>query len=196
MKIIGLTGGSGTGKGTVAARMRECGAGWVDADAVYRTLCRENTEMLAALNRAFGGVTDKNGALDRPKLAAIVFADPEKLSRLNQITSPYIRAASRAAIEAQSGCPIVLYDAPTLFEAGADSLCETVVGVLAAREERIRRVMARDGIDEQAAFARISAQPDDDFYRAKCRYIIENNGDLAALWRDTDALYSILSKGE
>ena len=120
MKIIGLTGGSGTGKGTVAARMRSLGAGWVDADAVYRTLCAENREMLSALDTAFGGVTDANGVLDRPKLAKIVFSDPAKLQQLNEITTPYIRKASLEAIRAQSACPIVLYDAPTLFEAGAE----------------------------------------------------------------------------
>lgn len=196
MKIIGLTGGSGTGKGTVAARMRERGAGWVDADAVYRRLCAENREMLAALDAAFGGVLEETGALDRPKLARLVFSDPDRLRELNRITTPYIRAASRAAIQAQAACPIVLYDAPTLFEAGADDLCEKTVGVLADTETRIRRVMARDGISEQAARARILAQPDDGFYRARCDYILENNGDLAALWRETDALYTILSKGE
>lgn len=196
MKIIGLTGGSGTGKGTVAARMRELGAGWVDADAVYRDLCAANREMLAALNAAFGGVTDETGALDRPKLAKIVFSDPEKLAKLNEITIPYIRAASLDAMQAQADCPVVLYDAPTLFEAGADDLCEKTIGVLAGTETRVQRVMARDGISEEAARARILAQPDDGFYRARCDYILENNGDLAALWRETDALYTILSKGD
>lgn len=196
MKIIGLTGGSGTGKGTVAARMRELGAGWVDADAVYRDLCAANREMLAALNAAFGGVTDETGALDRPKLAKIVFSDPEKLAKLNEITIPYIRAASLDAMQAQADCPVVLYDAPTLFEAGADDLCEKTIGVLADTETRVQRVMARDGISEEAARARILAQPDDGFYRARCDYILENNGDLAALWRETDALYTILSKGD
>ena len=196
MKIIGLTGGSGTGKGTVAARMRELGAGWVDADAVYRGLCAENREMLTALDTAFGGVLDENGVLDRPKLAKIVFSDPDKLAQLNAITVPYIRTASLAAIRAQADCPIVLYDAPTLFEAGADTWCAQTVGVLADLETRVRRVMARDGLPEAAARARILAQPDDGFYRARCDYIIQNNGDLAALWRETDALYTILSKGE
>ena len=196
MKIIGLTGGSGTGKGTVAARMRELGAGWVDADAVYRDLCAANREMLAALNAAFGGVTDETGALDRPKLAKIVFSDPAKLAKLNEITIPYIRAASLDAMQAQADCPIVLYDAPTLFEAGADDLCEKTIGVLADTETRVQRVMARDGISEEAARARILAQPDDGFYRARCDYILENNGDLAAMWRETDALYTILSKGD
>ena len=196
MKIIGLTGGSGVGKGTVAARMRELGAGWVDADAVYRALCATNRGMLAALDAAFGGVLDENDALDRPRLAQIVFSDPEKLAKLNEITIPYIRAASLEAMQAQADCPIVLYDAPTLFEGGVDDLCAQTVGVLADLETRVQRVMARDGISDAAARARILAQPDDDFYRARCDYIIENNGDLAALWRDTDALYTILSKGE
>ncbi|MDO5142396.1 MAG: dephospho-CoA kinase [Eubacteriales bacterium] len=196
MKIIGLTGGSGTGKGTVAARMRTLGAGWVDADAVYRTLCAQDTAMLAALDAAFGGVLDAHGALDRPKLAQVVFADPAKLAELTAITRPYIRAASLEALHAQADRPIVLYDAPTLFEAGVDDLCAQVVGVLADTETRVRRVMARDGLTEQAARARIDAQPDDGFYRARCDYIVQNDGDLAALWQQTDALYTILSKGE
>ncbi len=179
----------------MAARMQALGAGWVDADAVYRDLCAHDRTMLAALDAAFGGVLDAFGRLDRPKLAAIVFSDPAKLRQLNEITRPYIRAASLAAIQAQSSCPIVLYDAPTLFEAGAADLCERVIGVLADPEIRVQRVMARDGIDEAAARARIAAQPDDGFYRARCDYILENNGDLAALQQETDALYEKLIKG-
>lgn len=194
MKIIGLTGGSGTGKGTVAARMRALGAGWVDADAVYRTLCTENREMLSALDTAFGGVTDANGALDRPKLAKIVFSDPAKLQELNAITTPYIRKASLDAIHAQDNCPIVLYDAPTLFEAGADDFCDEIVAVLAPHDTRVARIIERDGLSDEAARARIDAQPNDAFYREKCHFIIENNGDLDTLYRDTDALYSQLIK--
>ena len=196
MRIIGLTGGSGTGKGTFAALLREKGAGWVDADAVYRTLCAENRDMLAALDAAFGGVLDQNGALDRPKLASIVFADPEKLKKLNAITLPYIRAASLEAMRAQGDCPFVLYDAPTLFEVGADDLCERIIGVLADTEVRVQRIMARDGLDETAARARIGAQPDADFYRARCDYIVENNGGLADLQRQADAIFEDLCKGE
>lgn len=196
MRIIGLTGGSGTGKGTFAALIREKGAGWVDADAVYRTLCAENREMLRELDVAFGGVLDQNGALDRPKLASIVFADPEKLKQLNAITLPYIRAASLEAMRAQGDCPFVLYDAPTLFEVGADDLCECIIGVLADTEVRVQRIMARDGLDDAAARARIGAQPDADFYRARCDYIVENNGGLADLQRQADAIFEDLCKGE
>lgn len=196
MRIIGLTGGSGTGKGTFAALLREKGVGWVDADAVYRTLCAENREMLAALDAAFGGVLNQSGALDRPKLASIVFADPEKLKQLNAITLPYIRAASLEAMRAQGDCPFVLYDAPTLFEVGADDLCERIIGVLAETETRVQRIMARDGLDDVAARARIGAQPDADFYRARCDYIVENNGGLTDLQRQADAIFEDLCKGE
>lgn len=196
MRIIGLTGGSGTGKGTFAALLREKGAGWVDADAVYRTLCAEKREMLRELGTAFGGVLDQNGALDRPKLASIVFADPEKLKKLNEITLPYIRAASLEAMREQGDCPFVLYDAPTLFEVGADDLCERIIGVLAETETRVQRIMARDGLDDAAARACIGAQPDADFYRARCDYIVENNGGLADLQRQADAIFEDLCKGE
>ena len=196
MRIIGLTGGSGTGKGTFAALLRDKGAGWVDADAVYRTLCAQNREMLAALDAAFGGVLDENGAPDRPKLARIVFADPAKLRQLNEITLPYIRTASLDEMRAQGDCPFVLYDAPTLFEAGADDLCERIIGVLADTEVRVQRIMARDGLDEAAARARIGAQPDADFYRARCDYIVENNDDLADLQRQADAILKDLCKGD
>lgn len=196
MRIIGLTGGSGTGKGTFAALLRDKGAGWVDADAVYRTLCAQNRDMLHALDTAFGGVLDENGALDRPKLAAIVFSDPAKLRQLNAITLPYIRAASLDAMRAQGDCPFVLYDAPTLFEVGADDLCERVIGVLADTEVRVSRIMARDGLDEAAARARVAAQPDAAFYRARCQYIVENNGGLADLQRQADAIFEVLRKGD
>lgn len=196
MKIIGLTGGSGTGKGTAAAFLREKGAGWVDADAVYRRLCAENRQMLLALEAAFPGVLTENGALDRPKLAKIVFSDPEKLKKLNAVTTPYIRAASLEALEAQGDAPFVLYDAPTLFEAGADGFCQKTVAVLAGREERIARIMARDGLSREAARARVLAQPDDAFYRARCDYILENNGDAAALRAACGALFEKLIKGD
>lgn len=194
MRIIGLTGGSGTGKGTFAALLRDKGAGWVDADAVYRRLCAENRDMLSELDAAFGGVLDETGALDRKKLAAIVFADPDKLKMLNGITLPYIRAASLDEMRAQGDCPFVLYDAPTLYEVGADDLCERIIGVLADTEVRIKRIMARDGLDETAARARIGAQPDADFYRTRCDYIVENNGGIADLQQQADAIFENLAK--
>ncbi len=196
MKIIGLTGGSGSGKSAVAKIMRKLGAGSVDADSVYRQLCASNREMLDELDRAFGGVLTRSGALDRARLAGVVFGDPEKLRRLNEITFPYICEASLKKIQAQTDKPIVLLDAPTLFETGADKLCSDTVGIIADINVRLSRIMSRDGISHEAACSRIAAQPDESFYRQKCGHILINNGNLAGLRRDTDDLYKILIKGD
>ncbi len=196
MKIIGLTGGSGVGKGVVAKMMRELGAGWVDADAIYRKLCGTDKKMLSELDVEFGGVLTASGMLDRPKLAAIVFSDTGKLRRLNGITFPYIRKSALEEIRLQPHCPVVLFDAPTLFETGADSMCSDTVGVLADLRIRATRIMSRDNLSFEAAHARLAAQPDDDFYIERCGHILVNNGDLAALRRETDSLYKILTKGD
>ncbi len=196
MKIIGLTGGSGTGKGTVAQIMRELGAGWVDADAIYRRLCATDKEMLSELDGEFGGVLTQSGTLDRPKLAATVFSDARKLRRLNEITSPYIRKAALEEMRLQVSCPIVLFDAPTLFETGADSMCSDTVGVLADLNIRASRIMSRDNLTFEAAHARLAAQPADSFYISRCGHIIVNNGELAALRQETDSLYKILTEGD
>ncbi len=122
MKIIGLTGGSGTGKGTVAARMRALGAGWVDADAVYPPSVRR-TEILSALDTAFGGVSrHPNGVQTVEKLAKIVFSGPAKLQQLN-VTTVLSREASlsdsrRARVRHR------LFTMQALFEAGADDFCD------------------------------------------------------------------------
>lgn len=190
MAILGLTGGSGTGKSTVASLLAARGAGWVDADAVYHTLCVSCEPMLAALAQEFGAVRRPDGALDRSALARIVFSDPAALTRLGALTTPYIRRASQDALRALSDRPLVLYDAPTLFESGADDLCDDVIGVLAPYDVRVARIITRDGLTEAAARARIDAQPPDDFYRARCRYLIENNDGLDALRPLVDALYN------
>lgn len=194
MHIIGLTGGSGTGKSTVSEMFRQKGAGVVNADVVYHRLCSENQEMLAELAKAFGSIVTKDGNLNRPALAKIVFSDAEKLERLNRITLPYIRQASIEEIKAQCQREIVLYDAPTLFETGADTLCEDVIAVLAPKEMRISRIVARDKITQEAARARIEAQPTDAFYHAKCRWILQNDSDLETLQSKVDAVWVQLTQ--
>ncbi len=196
MKIIGLTGGSGAGKGVVAQIMRGLGAGAVDADAVYRRLCATDKEMLSELDGEFAGVLTDSGTLNRPKLAAAVFSDAGKLRRLNEITFPYIRKAALEEIRLQASRPIVLLDAPTLFETGADSMCSDTVGVLAGLQIRASRIMSRDNLGFEAARARLAAQPADSFYIKHCGHIIVNNGDLAMLRRETVSLYKILTEGD
>ena len=194
MKIIGLTGGSGTGKGTVAARMRSLGAGWVDADAVYRGLCAENREMLDALDAAFGGVTDENGALDRPKLAKIVFSDPEKLKLLNRTVFPFITREIEAQVDAaeSAGQKLLLLDAPTLYEAGADRLCRFVVAVCAPFELRLKRIVERDGLSREAALLRLSAQNGDAYYGEKADLVLYNDGTKEEFLQKADELIEML----
>ena len=183
MKIYGLTGGSGAGKSAAAQRLAAHGLGWVDADAVYRNLCVPESALLDALHAAFGDILTPDGALDRPALARLVFSDADALAHLNDLTRPYIWQASRERFEqlAAPGTDCILYDAPTLFQTGFDRLCDAVIGVVASRETRIARIMARDGLTRDAAAARIDAQPDSAFYREKCDFILENDGDLSAL---------------
>ena len=196
MKIIGLTGGSGTGKSTVAARFATHGAGVVDADAVYRTLCSTCQPMLRALRDVWGArIFTDDGALCRPALAEIVFHDAAKLAQLTQITTPYIRTACQQAFAALSACPLILYDAPTLYQSGTHTLCHAVIGVLAPLDLRIQRIVQRDALTPAAARARVLAQPDDAFYYARCQHIITNNNGLHALTQSVDTLYHQLIGG-
>lgn len=177
MKIIGLTGGSGAGKSVVAAEFKKLGAGIVDADAIYRKLCNENLDMLYEIENEFGDILTNDKKLDRAKLASIVFSDNNKLKRLNEITISYIKKASDENFKdlKNKGVKIALYDAPTLFQTGTNSMCDGVIGIIADRNTRIERIIKRDNISKQAAIARIDAQPDDNFYCERCQYIIENN---------------------
>lgn len=190
MKIYGLTGGSGAGKSAAAALLVQNGFGWVDADAVYRGLCVPGSALLDALHRAFGDILTPEGALDRPKLASVVFSDPARLEQLNDITRPHIWQASEQEFHklAEQGIDRILYDAPTLFQTGFDRSCDAVIGVVASRETRIQRIMQRDGLSETAAAARIDAQPDEAFYREKCDFVLENNGSLEELKEQVESL--------
>lgn len=191
MKILGLTGGSGTGKSAASAAFAQLGCGVIDADASYRMLCDTCKPMLDEIQSVFSDVLSTDGKLCRKKLGAIVFADRQKLLNLNAITHPYIRKAAQeafAAFEAQ-GCRLCIYDAPVLFEGGMDNLCDKTCAVLAQRETRIARIMARDAITEQYAALRIDAQNPDSFYQERCDYIMYNDMDLADLYEQVRRIY-------
>lgn len=197
MKILGLTGGSGVGKSAAGAVFTARGCGVLDADASYRELCDTCTPMLEEIQSVFHDVLTTDGKLDRKKLGALVFSDPEKLAQLNAITHPYIKQAARdafARMEAE-GVPLAVYDAPVLFEAQADAWCDVTAAVLADRETRIQRIMARDNISHEYAALRIGAQHDDEWYRSRCDFCLMNNGDLEALRQQVNTVIdTILSK--
>lgn len=191
MKILGLTGGSGTGKSAACTAFARLGCGVIDADATYRTLCDTCKPMLKEIQNVFGDVFYTDGKLDRKKLGAIVFADAQKLQQLNAITHPYIRQAARDAFAAYSkrGCLLCIYDAPVLFEGQMETLCDKTCAVLAARNTRIARIVARDAITEEYAALRIDAQKDDAFYRERCDYIVQNDADLDTLYTQVRKIY-------
>ena len=191
MKILGLTGGSGTGKSAACTAFARQGCGVIDADATYRTLCDTCEPMLKEIQNVFGDVFSTDGKLDRKKLGAIVFADAQKLQQLNVITHPYIRQAARDAFAAYSkrGCLLCIYDAPVLFEGQMETLCDKTCAVLAARNTRIARIVARDAITEEYAALRIDAQKDDAFYRERCDYVVQNDADLDTLYTQVRKIY-------
>lgn len=191
MKILGLTGGSGTGKSAACTAFARLGCGVIDADATYRTLCDTCEPMLKEIQNVFGDVFSTDGKLDRKKLGTIVFADAQKLQQLNAITHPYIRQAARDAFAAYSkrGCLLCIHDAPVLFEGQMETLCDKTCAVLAARNTRIARIVARDAITEEYAALRIDAQKDDAFYRERCDYVVQNDADLDTLYTQVRKIY-------
>ena len=173
--IIGITGGSGCGKTTLLNVIRQAGGLVLDCDAIYHELLLTDGEMLAAIDTRFPG-TVENGALNRKKLGSIVFADESALLDLNRITHAAVRREVLKRLEGQPALAAI--DAIALFEGGLAELCDVTVAVIAPEEDRVRRLMARDGITESYARSRIAAQHPDDWFRQRCGYVLENNGGL------------------
>lgn len=179
MLTIGLTGPTGAGKTTVAGLFASFGLPVLDADRIYRELLIPPSDCLSELVRHFGReILAPDGTLSRQALGRLVFSDPAELDVLNGISHRYIMSDVRRRLRLlqEDGCPAAVFDAPQLFEAGADGLCNIIVSVLASPEIRLGRIMARDGISEEAARARMAAQKPDSFFRSHSDYVIENNG--------------------
>ena len=179
-RVLGLTGPTGAGKSVAAAVFAREGCTVIDCDRIARDVTRTDAACLQALAAAFGsGILLPDGTLDRRKLASVAFASHENELKLNAITHPPIMERVRAEIRAARTEAVVL-DAPLLFESGADALCGQTAAVLAAEQTRCRRIMARDGITEEEALRRISAQQPDDFYRRRADVVFENDAGPAA----------------
>ncbi|MCU0283180.1 MAG: dephospho-CoA kinase [Candidatus Nanopelagicales bacterium] len=180
---VGLTGGIGSGKSTVAGMLADRGAVVVDADAIARALVEPGQPALAEIVARFGpGVLRADGTLDRAGLAALVFPDPEALAALDAIMHPRIaaRSAELLARAEAAGAPVVVYDMPLLVEQGLAGGFDVVLVVLAAPDVRLRRLADR-GIPAADATERMARQASDEQRRAAADLVIENDGDLAAL---------------
>ena len=172
--VIGITGGTGAGKSVVSNYLKEKGATIIDADILSREITKEGGVALPEIDKAFPGVI-KDGVLDRKALGRIVFSDSGKLSVLNEITHKYIKKLTEERIENADG--LIILDAPLLFEAGEDKLCDKVIFVTADEDVRIKRIMARDNLSFEDAKQRIDARNLAPIME-KCDLLIKNNGDV------------------
>ncbi len=177
MFVIGITGGTGTGKTTALEVIRELGGAVIDCDELYHGLLETDAAMLAAIGEAFPGTVEE-GQLLRKKLGQIVFGDPEKLLRLNGITHGFVKKAVVKALAGfrREGKTLAAIDAIALIEGGLGELCQATVAVSAPEEARVRRLMAREGISEEYALLRIRAQKSEDWFRQNCTVTLVNDG--------------------
>jgi len=176
MIVIGITGGSGTGKTTALQAINDLGGVIIDCDAVYHTLLETSEDLKQEIVSEFPSVQFEYG-VNRSELARIVFSFPEKLQRLSEITHPHILKETRRLLKKaeEHGILIGAVDAAALVESGFSRICNLVVGVIAPQEDRIRRIMLRDGISREMAQLRISAQQPDSFYEKYCDQILVND---------------------
>lgn len=192
MIVIGLTGGTGSGKSTVAAYLKGKGCHIIDADKISRELTAKGGEALGAIMSAFGqDVFFEDGSLDRKKLGTIVFNDTQKLKILEGIiTRKVIELTLQriAKLKVQGNESIVVLDAPLLFECGMNDCTDENWLVICEQEQRVNRLMKRDGMERQSIFDRMANQLRDDEKIILADYIIDNSGTLEELYRQIDSL--------
>ncbi|GHG71431.1 dephospho-CoA kinase [Streptomyces griseocarneus] len=182
MLKVGLTGGIGAGKSEVSRLLASYGAVIVDSDRIAREVVEPGTPGLAAVVAEFGpGVLTPEGTLDRPKLGAIVFADPDRLAALNAIVHPLVRARSAELEAAADAAAVVVHDVPLLAENGLAPLYDLVVVVDAGTGTRLDRLVRQRGMAPDEARARMAAQATREQRLAVADIVIDNDGPLETL---------------
>ncbi|MGD9607310.1 MAG: dephospho-CoA kinase [Leucobacter sp.] len=193
MKLIGLTGGIAAGKSTVARRLAEHGAVHIDADQLAREAVAPGSPGLMRIRERFGGrVIGSDGALDRPKLGEIVFADARALADLNAIVHPEVRSIAQrriAEIVRRDPDAVVVYDVPLLVEAGVQLPWDLVVVAEAPAETRVDRLVALRGMSREEALRRVANQAGDEERRAVADVVIDTGGTESHTLDQVDALW-------
>ena len=199
MTVIGLAGGSGSGKTTVSDLFLRYNVLPINTDEIYHDLTSSQTECLSAIVEEFGSqVLNESGTLDRKKLGSIVYADPEKMRRLNTISHYYVLCKVREIIsdaESKGYCAVIV-DAPLLFESGFDRECDLIIALTANKESRVSRIIARDGISADDAIKRISNQLSDDFLASRADFIITNNGSVGDLTQQVKRIVNLIGNNK
>ncbi len=190
MTVLGICGQSGAGKTTALGFFEKAGATVCDSDLVSRRIMASGTPCADEVVSVFGEeICLPSGEIDRRKLGGIVFGSSEKLSVLTEITHRYIKKEIRKRIEVSrnSGVKLFVLDAPLLFESGLDADCDITLALIASREVRLKRIMSRDGIDEQIAQRRIDSQLSERELKKRAHEVIENNSDTAAFIEEIES---------
>lgn len=177
MKIIGITGNSGSGKSTIARTIQEkIGGIIIDADEIARDMTCSKSKYLDEIVSVFGKQVVKDEKLDRQMMANIIFNDKNKKSQLDKITFRYVCDKIKKKIEeTKQQYDYIILDVPLLFESKLDELCDCTVGVIASRNEKIDRICKRDNVDKDKAIKRLNSQLSEDYYLKRCNYIIDNS---------------------
>ena len=198
MLVIGLTGSIGTGKSEVARLLESLGAVVINADQVGHEAYAPNTESWREVVEAFGrDILRPTGEIDRRKLGAIVFSDPEQLAKLDGIMHPRIAGMVGEKVEElrAQGTEVVVVEAALLFEAKWDSLVEEVWSTDAPDETVIRRLRDRNGLQEEEVRKRIDFQMDREERLARSHLVLDNSGDVAGLEQTVNSLWESRVKG-
>ncbi|MFJ7099368.1 dephospho-CoA kinase [Streptomyces albogriseolus] len=195
MLTVGLTGGIGAGKSEVSRLLVRHGAVLIDADRIAREVVEPGTPGLAAVVEAFGEeILAEDGSLDRPRLGALVFSDPEKLSTLNSIVHPLVGARSRELEEAAPEDAVVVHDVPLLTENGLAPLYDVVIVVDASPGTQLDRLVRLRGMSEEDARARMAAQATREQRRAVADIVVDNDVPLDALERRVEEVWADLAR--
>jgi dephospho-CoA kinase len=196
MLVVGITGGIGVGKGVATQFFRSRGAAVVDADEVAHGLMRPGSPVVGEVADAFGQhVLREDGGLDRGALSQAVFGDPQAVARLNALTHPHIKAEIRRRLNAlrrEGVARVVCLVAPLLVEAGCEELVDRLVVMVADEEERIRRVVARDGLSEAEVRQRMAAQLPPDVVAQRADWAVDTTGGREVAYRQLEAIWAEL----
>jgi dephospho-CoA kinase len=197
MKRIGLTGGIGSGKSTVAALLAERGAVIIDADQIARDLVEPGGAALAELVTEFGPrILQADGSLSRGELASMAFSDPRATIRLNEIMHPLIRREAARQLGEHAGSDVVVYDMPLLVETGQRDLVDEVVVVDVPEEVQVERAVRGRGLDEADVRRRMEVQAAREDRVAAADHIIDNSGPLDFTVHQVDVLWAHLVEPE
>lgn len=181
--IIGLTGQSGSGKSTVSKMLKKAGFYILDADEIARNVVADNDLCRSLIIQNFP-MAVKGGEIDRKALADIVFNDKEKLHLLNRITHPFIIYETLhkiSVLKYDKSIKYIVFDAPQLFESGANAFCDYIISVVAYKETRLKRIIERDLITLEEAKARVSSQLDMTFLMKSSDFVLRNDDDINSL---------------